>query len=143
MQTLISKFKLINNTQEQREMLQELFTQNLENENNINITEEHLEEVLKKGNIVEIISDEVFLAIETKADLINRISNKISYLNDVKAIIWKFIVHPDFSMMDIVEIIAQIEKKVPENALIIFATEINFSISIENLKVSTVVIYNE
>jgi len=37
MQNQINKFKLINDTQEQREMLEELFSQNLEDENNINM----------------------------------------------------------------------------------------------------------
>ena len=143
MQNIMSKFKLINDTEEQREMLQELFIQNLEDENNINITAEHLEEVLKRGHVVEIVSDEVFFGIETIADLINRISNKISCLNDVRAIMLKFIVHPDFLMMDIAEIIAQLEMKLPEETLVIFATETNLTLSIENLKISTLVSYNE
>ena len=72
-----------------------------------------------------------------------KVDSKSRTVDDVKAIMLKLIVHPDFSMIDIVEIIAQIERELPEETLIIFATEINFSISIENLKVSIVAIYNE
>jgi cell division GTPase FtsZ len=143
MQNQINKFKLINDTEEQREMLQELFSQNLENENNINITAEHLEEVLSKGNSVEMITSEVTSDTEMINLSIKSVVNTMNSLKDVKAVVLKFTINPDISAMELFNAITFLESLIEQKILIVFGTQTNSDLAMDYVHTDAMVIYEE
>ena len=143
MQNQINKFKLINDTEEQREMLQELFTQNIEDENNINITAEHLEEVLSKGNLVEMIASEVTSNTEMMNLSMESITNSINSLKDVKAVVIKFTINPDISAMELFNAITFLENMTDQEIFIVFGTQTNSTLAMDYVHTDAMVIYEE
>ena len=143
MQNIISKFKLINDTQEQREILQELFTQNLEDENNINITTEHLESVLSKGNLVEMITSKVTSDTDMMSLSMDSIVNSIDSLKDVKAMLIKFTINPDIPAMELFKSITLLENLIKQKILIVFSTQTNSDLAMSYVHTNAMVIYEE
>ena len=143
MQNQINKFKLINDTQEQREMLEELFTQNLEDENNINITAKHLGEVLSKGNLVEMITSEVTSDTEMMKLSIESITNSMNSLKDVKAVVLKFTINPDIPAMELFQAITLLESLIEQKILIVFGTQTNSDLAMSYVHTDAMVIYKE
>jgi cell division GTPase FtsZ len=143
MQNQINKFKLINDTEEQREMLQELFSQNLENENNINITAEHLEEVLSKGNLVEIITSEVTSDTKMMKLSIESIVNSMNSLENVKAVVLKFTVNPNIQAMELFKAITLLESLIEQKILIVFGTQTDSILAKDYIHTDAMIIYEE
>ena len=143
MQNQINKFKLINDTQEQREMLEELFTQNLEDENNINVTAKHLGEVLSKGDLVEMITSEVTSDTEMVKLSIESIVNSMNSLEDVKAVVLKFTVNPNIQAMELFKAMTLLESLIEHKILIVFGTQTNSNLAMSYVHTDAMVIYEE
>ena len=143
MQNQINKFKLINDTQKQREMLEKLFSQNTEDENNINITTEHLGEVLSKGNLVEMITSEVTSDTEMMKLSIESITNSMNAVKDVKAVVLKFTINPNIQAMELFQAITLLENLIEQKILIVFGTQTNSTLAINYVHTDAMVIYEE
>ena len=143
MQNQINKFKLINDTEEQREMLEKLFSQNLEDENNINVTAKHLGEVLSKGNLVEMITFEVTSDTEMMKLSIESITNSMNSLKDVKAVVLKFTINPDIPAMELFKAITLLESLINQKILIVFGTQTNSNLAMSYVHTDAMVIYEE
>jgi len=138
MQDFSSKIEFMNNQEESKKLLEECFVSS-SSKDDIHIVAEDYEELLEKGKYAEIFVSE---AEGEKACLkvMQEIIDSISSIDAMAGVVFRFNIHPDVQVMELVNALNLFElyKKKPT---FIWSTLTDNSLKLDYVKLSTVVVY--
>ena len=140
MQDFTNKIEFMSNQEESKRLFKDSFIPST-SEDDINIVAEDYEELLKKGKYAEIFASEAE-GEEALLQAMQEIMDSISSLDTMVGVVFRFNIHPDVQMLELLKALDLFEDY-EEKIMIIWSTLTDKSLHLDYAKISALIVYEE